>query len=445
MSLAVYVSAGTVPAGGPAFAALMPPPSQDAAGLEAALGHLPDRPAPRGRRLGVRRRVDDLPLALQPRQDTPADLAVELGQDVVQQQDGALPVAPTDDERHRQAQGQGQQPLLPPGGGRPGVGTPEPHRHVVPMRPDPREPAAEVTRPRRRQGVQEGAARGVPVHARGHRRLVAQHHPSASGSQRDLDLADRVCQERQRLEPPVHDLAAQGRELLVPRREQPLGVRPPREVAQEARPLLEHQAVAPACLRVHGHEPGRRAIEIGAPEMGTAREQRKIGRREAYGAGPRAERPSHLDPSLAREQLEPHVAHPAPRGELARHRGPAAGIPAETIGELCRAEGSPGQQDVERLEERRLALAVAADEDVQPWLRSEGEGSVAPKPDQLDPSDVHPGRASPHMRIGIITQRYASSGAPLFSAAPSSTPGLRPSFSPTTVHGWSIGPSASRT
>ena len=233
----------------------------------------------------------------------------------------------------------------------------------------------------------------------------------------------------------MHDLAAQGRELLVPRSEQPLGVRPAREVTEEPRPLLERQPVAPARLGVRGHEPGRRAVEIGAPEMRTPREQRQVGRREAHGAGPRAERPSHFDPSLAREQLEPHVAHPAPRSELARHRGPAAGIPAETIGELRRAEGSPGQQDVERLEERRLALAVLADEDVQPRLRSEGEGGVAPKPDQLDPSDVHPGRASPHMRIGIITQRYASSGAPLFSAAPRRTPGLKPSFRPTTVHG----------
>ena len=208
---------------------------------------------------------------------------------------------------------------------------------------------------------------------------------------------------------------------------------------------MERQSIPPARLRVRRRELGRRAIEIGPPELGTAREQGEVGRREAHGAGPRTERPPHLDSSLAREQLEPHAPDLTPRGKLTGHRGAVARVPAETIAELRRAEGSPGQQDVERLEERRFALTVAADEDVQPPVRCESEGRVIPKPDQLDPSDVHPGRASPHMRIGIITQRYASSGAPSRSAAPKSTPGLSPSLRPTMVHGRSIGPSASRT
>src|SRR5262249_24603138 len=146
---------------------------------------------------------------------------------------------------------------------------------------------------------------------------------------------------------------------------------------------------------------------------------------EAHGAGPRTQRPSHLDPSLARHELEADVTNPAARGELARHRGSPAGVPAETLDELSGTERAPGQQNVERLENRRLALAVGADENVEPRLRSECEGGVIPKPDQLNPPDVHPGRASPHMRIGIITQRYASSGAASLSEAPNKTPGLR--------------------
>ena len=94
---------------------------------------------------------------------------------------------------------------------------------------------------------------------------------------------------------------------------------------------------------MRGQEPGRGAVQVGAPQMGAAREQGQIGRREAHGAGPWAERPSHLDPSFARAQLEPHGAHPAPRRKLARDRGPATGIPAQTVGKLGRAEGAPGQ------------------------------------------------------------------------------------------------------
>src|SRR5262249_17228566 len=156
---------------------------------------------------------------------------------------------------------------------------------------------------------------------------------------------------------------------------------------------------------------------------------------KAHPGSPRAERASHLNPSLTRAQLESNTACLASRNKLACHRSSAPGVPAKTVVELRRAEGSSRQQDVERLEEGRLALTVRADEEVQPRFRAECEGAVIPKPDQLDPSDVHPGRASPHMRIGIITQRYASSGAAPLSAAPRRTPGLRPSLSPTTVHG----------
>ena len=141
----------------------------------------------------------------------------------------------------------------------------------------------------------------------------------------------------------MHDLAAQRRQLLVPRREQPFGVGPAREIPEQARPLVERQAIPPARLRVHRREPGRRAVEIGAPELGTAREQREVWRREAHGTGPRTEHPPHLDPSLAREQLEPHAPDLTPRGKLTGHRGTVARVPAETIGELRRAEGSPGQ------------------------------------------------------------------------------------------------------
>jgi hypothetical protein len=112
---------------------------------------------------------------------------------------------------------------------------------------------------------------------------------------------NRIRQQRQHLQPSVHDLAAQGRELLVPGRKQPAGIGPAPEVTEKSRPLLEREPVAPARFRVHRHEFGCRAVQVGAPEMRTAREQGQIGRREAHGAGPRAEHSSHLDPSLARE------------------------------------------------------------------------------------------------------------------------------------------------
>jgi glutathione S-transferase len=41
---------------------------------------------------------------------------------------------------------------------------------------------------------------------------------------------------------------------------------------------VERQAIPPARLTVHRREPGRRAVEIGAPELGTAREQREVWR-----------------------------------------------------------------------------------------------------------------------------------------------------------------------
>src|SRR5262249_27064476 len=143
----------------------------------------------------------------------------------------------------------------------------------------------------------------------------------------------------------------------------------PPKVPEQARSLLEREAIAPTGLRVGRNEAGRRAVQVRTAEVRTSSEQGQIGRREAHGSGPRAHRPPPVDPSLTRLQLKPHLTDLAPRDQLARHHRAPSGIPAEAVNELGRAEGSPSQQDVERLEERRLALAVLADEDVQPRLR----------------------------------------------------------------------------
>ena len=196
--------------------------------------------------------------------------------------------------------------------------------------PHARQPPPEVARPRRRQGVQEGLPRRGPVRARGHRRLVAQHHAGAGGRQRDLDLADRVRQEGQRLEPPVHDLAAQGRELLVPRGEEPLGVGPAHQVAEEARPLLERQPIAPARLArararaSRSPRRGRRAGGAGRPRATPGRTPRSSRRRPTGRASlaprplpraraARAARRASGSPRRARPPPWPGRRHPSPR------------------------------------------------------------------------------------------------------------------------------------
>ena len=134
--------------------------------------------APRrtGGRLGVSRRVDDLPLTVEPRQDAPADFAIQLGEDIVQQQDGTEPAASAGDDRHRQAQREGQEPLLAARGGAPRVGAPEPDRHVVAMRPDEREPPAQLMRAGCRQGRPAAPPAWPPDPPRRDRGLVAQRH-----------------------------------------------------------------------------------------------------------------------------------------------------------------------------------------------------------------------------------------------------------------------------
>ena len=316
MSLAVYVSAAPARSAAWPSARSRGPPGQrlrSARGAPAATRQA--APLPRGRRLGVRRRVDDLALALQPAEDArarPRDRARR----------GRRPAAgpgsrhgAADDERHGQAQRQGQEPLLAARGRGPRVGAPEAHGDVVPMGAPPRQPPPEVARPRRRPARPGAPGVSRPRSARrGDRRLVAQRHAGAVGGQRELDLADGVRQEGQRLEPPMHDLAARAPRAARPRA--PGAASPsgrPIEVAQEARPLLKRQPIAAARLAMRGHEAGRRAVEIGAPEMRAAREQ-------APGRTPRSSRRR----PTGRASLAPR---PLPRARAARAARRASGSP----------------------------------------------------------------------------------------------------------------------
>ena len=352
-----------------------------------------------------------------------------------------------DDERHGEAQRQRQKPLLAARGRRPRIGPPEAHGDVVAMRAEPRQPSPEIARPAPRPARRAApdAWPRVPPPGRPTARSSASRRPRRGraragprGPRPPGAPASRAGGARSRC-PSAASCSSHGARSRV-------AVGPAHEIAQEARALLERQSIAAARLGMRGQEPGRRAVQIGAPQMGAAREQ-------APGRTPRSSRRR----PTGRASLAPR---PLPRARAARAapsriRLPAASSPATVArppasqprqsASLAVRKDRPVSRTWSASRSDVLPWPLRADENVQPRLRSEGERSVAPKPDQLDPSDVHPGRASPHMRIGIITQRYVSSGVPLLSAAPSKTPGLRPSLRPTTVHGWSIGPSASST
>src|SRR5262249_45989426 len=68
-------------------------------------------------------------------------------------------------------------------------------------------------------------------------------------------------------------------------------------------------------------------------------------------------------------------------------------VPCDAVRQARRAKGAPGQENVERLEQGRLSVTVRTDERVEAGIRREAEGGVPAKPDQLDPSNLHPGRA----------------------------------------------------
>src|SRR5262249_15704696 len=60
----------------------------------------------------------------------------------------------------------------------------------------------------------------------------------------------------------VHQLAAQGRKLLVPGREELLPIGPAREVRQQPRPLLKRQPIPATRLGVGGNEARRCPIQL---------------------------------------------------------------------------------------------------------------------------------------------------------------------------------------
>ena len=288
----------------------------------------------------------------------------------------------------------------------------------------------------RRQRRQQRVPRGRRVRAGGDRRRVAErqlrrrrrHRPRRPGRLRSGAPGRRGAGARSRC--PSAAICSSHGASSASASPRPAS-RPSRRV-----PLVEHQSIPPAGLGVRRHQLRARPVQVRPPDGRPPAEQRQVGRREAHDAGPRAERP-HLDPSLA-----PCSVSRTSRRWLPCSTSPATAarrVPRDALAQPGRAERSSGQQQVERLEERGLALTVRADQDVEPGLRLEAEGGVIAKADQLEPSDMHPERASSHMRIGIITQRYASSGRVLLRA-PRNTPGLSPSLSPTTVHGPSIGP-----
>ena len=274
----------------------------------------------------------------------------------------------------------------------------------VALRADERLPAGELAgvrllerRKERRFAV--GRARG--------RGLIAQRHRRPRQLARGGERRERAAELVDQLSPRRDDLGAVPRQQRVPSRE----LARLRVSGREQRALFgEGALVAPEALEQAGAEVHQATIEEASAQRRRTEQQLVLGvrpdqqrqRREVLGQG------GALAVELA---AAPRGARPAER-ELAPWPLADRELDAECVGAAAgaeldarRAEAAAGRGEIDRLEQCRLAGAVAADEQ-QPLGRrlpvERGEVAEVGEPEAQRGGGQRPRR---QMRIGMMTQR----------------------------------------
>ena len=315
-------------------------------------------------------------------------VGVELGERVVEQQDGRGAGGLGDGQDLRHAQRQRQQALLPPRAERPRVHAVELDGEVVAMRAHQRHAAPQLVRAQPLDRRQQ---------RRGLRRLADR------GAVRDLDLGALAGQRpgpgQQRIDPahlgvkrghrapaPIDQLDARRRQLLVPRRQ------PRHRPARLQQPVATGHDLAIAEQRgqMAREQPGRAAVDEVAARGGRAVEDGQVLPAERDHARPRARLAGGL-PAAVGQPLDraPDRARAFGSQQLAtEHRRLAA--PVRNVAEPRGAERAPRQQDGERLQEVRLALRIEAGEEVELRSRAIGEGTIITEFQYLQASNLHP-------------------------------------------------------
>src|SRR5262249_23846095 len=178
-------------------------------------------------------------------------------------------------------------PLLPPRRRDPGVGAPDADTEVVTVRADERETASQVAHPARGQRRAQPRLRAGDARLRLHARLITEFERAPIRHQGFPNLARLDREHPQDLEPPVHDLAPEGGELLVPGLQKPPGIRTGGQVPEPPPPREEPQPIAPARRRVRGNQPRDHSVEIRPTATGLAREKTEIRCLKAHRPRPR--------------------------------------------------------------------------------------------------------------------------------------------------------------
>ena len=320
------------------------------------------------------------------RQHLPA-AQVELGEDVVEEQQGRLGQELCLGEQQRED----GEALFPLRAELAEVTVAAGNEHVVEMRAEP-----------------GGAAVDVLVHAplerflRRRLRLVPE--PRARQAELVRARGERRRQRCQRRPAELDQHCAERRDALGPRFER-RAVRQPRLHPPQRRvPLRERGLVLLRHACASRKDAAEYPVEVGAPRSRAALDDGEAIRCEDKGRELAAKRlrrrqPSALQPRLLRLSLpERHRCLDGRRPTLPGHQHARSGLPeTDQLTVVAGARRETLRGEVERLEQVGLADAVAADDEHDPWCEVEVERRVRPVLTERYAIDDQPAR-----RIGMI-------------------------------------------
>ena len=307
-------------------------------------------------------------------------VGVELGQRIVEQEHRRA----ADRPRHRphlgQAQGERHQPLLAARAVEAQVAPVHLDQQVVAVRADQRLASARLLgKPRLEGGQEPGLSRLGPEG-----RAVLEMHRARSG-QRGIEPARFRLERLHRGPAARHQLQADPRELLVPRREGRAQPRTGDPVLQEVIAAGDDLAIPAEAAQVGRVELAREAVDEVAAGLGALGQDGQVLPAEPDRAGPGTPFATHSPASvLARHDRAANGADRLPATHLTAHEG-AGRAPAEHVGRLGSAERATKHEDAEPFEQIGFALSVRSREDVQVGRRREREGSIVAKIGQFYP------------------------------------------------------------
>jgi hypothetical protein len=264
-------------------------------------------------------------------QHPPLDIRIELGQRIVEEQDGRA----SDSGLHRsglgQAERQHEEPLLTARAEAPHVVAVQLHHQIIPVRPDERQPPPYLVLTTRRQRLEELPFRRL----RTERGAILEADRLVRSRQLRVEARDLAFEGIHGLAPPREDLHAGLRQLLIPGLEM-LALPSLKEVIAPSQDL----AVASVGRPMRRLDLGREAIHEIPPCLGAARENGQVLPAKRDGARPRAPFARHGPSAVL---ALGNAATDFPR-DLASHHGAtqrcAGGSPARKIRGLGASEGA---------------------------------------------------------------------------------------------------------